>query len=90
MAAEVSSSLFRFLSGQKEDQQKIKAEEPNIPLTRDLLGGSEELDLDFQVPKGWEKRLDLKVSNFDFSVFLVHQLFAYQILRFLEISVLKD
>ncbi|RWR97086.1 putative YUP8H12R.23 protein [Cinnamomum micranthum f. kanehirae] len=61
MAAEVGS-LFHFLSGYKEDQQKIKAEDPNIPITRDLLGGSKELDLDldFQVPNGWEKRLDLK------------------------------
>ncbi|CAA0818524.1 Unknown protein [Striga hermonthica] len=35
------------------------------PITRDLLGGcctldSKELDLDLQVPCGWEKRLDLK------------------------------
>ncbi|RWR81896.1 putative YUP8H12R.23 protein [Cinnamomum micranthum f. kanehirae] len=61
MAAEVGS-LFHFLSGYKEDQQKIKPEDPNIPITRDLLGGSKELDLDldFQVPNGWEKRLDLK------------------------------
>lgn len=39
-------------------------------ITRDLLGGSfssstsklvdsQELDLDFQVPNGWEKRLDV-------------------------------
>lgn len=64
MAAEVGS-LFHFLSGYKEDQQKIKAEDPNIPITRDLLGGSKELDLDldFQVPNGWEKRLDLKVRK---------------------------
>ncbi|XXG65852.1 hypothetical protein AAC387_Pa05g3456 [Persea americana] len=59
MAAEVGS-LFHFLSGYKEEEQKIKAEDPNIPITRDLLGGSKELDLDFQVPNGWEKRLDLK------------------------------
>lgn len=46
-------------------------------ITRDLLGGSysssssssskivnetQELDLDLQVPNGWEKRLDLKVG----------------------------
>lgn len=46
-------------------------------MTRDLLGGSspsssssskfvesQELDLDLQVPNGWEKRLDLQVCPF--------------------------
>lgn len=43
-------------------------------ITRDLLGGTgspaklvidaQELDLDLQVPCGWEKRLDLKVNKF--------------------------
>lgn len=66
MAAEVSS-LFRILNGYKEEKQpqQIKSGEPNTPITRDLLGGcskngSKELDLDLQVPNGWEKRLNLK------------------------------
>jgi hypothetical protein len=49
-------------------------------ITRDLLGGSssssmlsnesQELDLDLQVPNGWEKRLDLKVGQFSHLGFL--------------------
>lgn len=52
-------------------------EKSMAPITRDLLGGSssstssssklvesQELDLDLQVPNGWEKRLDLKVRLF--------------------------
>lgn len=52
------------------------AEKSTALITRDLLGGSssssssssklvsdaQELDLDLQVPSGWEKRLDLKVG----------------------------
>ncbi|XAR56910.1 hypothetical protein NMG60_11037555 [Bertholletia excelsa] len=69
MAADVSS-VVRLMSGYKEDQ--TAANEPGggagkstVLVTRDLLGGcctldSKELDLDMQVPSGWEKRLDLK------------------------------
>lgn len=39
-------------------------QKPTALITRDLLGGSsiesKELDLDLQVPSGWEKRLDLQ------------------------------
>ncbi|KAJ7982035.1 Filamentous hemagglutinin transporter [Quillaja saponaria] len=72
MAADVSS-LVRVLSGSahKEDQLRTVGNESNgdkstALITRDLLGGSskfvdsQELDLDLQVPSGWEKRLDLK------------------------------
>ncbi|XP_023529836.1 uncharacterized protein LOC111792561 [Cucurbita pepo subsp. pepo] len=65
MAAQVSS-LIRVLAGY-EDQDNRTALEESTPLTtRDLLGqssnlaDSQELDLDLQVPSGWEKRLDLK------------------------------
>ncbi|KAL3508256.1 hypothetical protein ACH5RR_027657 [Cinchona calisaya] len=60
MAADVSS-LIRILNGaDTKDSGKSTA-----LITRDLLGGccpidSKELDLDMQVPSGWEKRLDLK------------------------------
>ncbi|CAK9308524.1 unnamed protein product [Citrullus colocynthis] len=59
MAAEVSS-LIRVLAGYKEEDNRTAL------VTRDLLGqssnltDSQELDLDLQVPTGWEKRLDLK------------------------------
>ncbi|XP_004488798.1 uncharacterized protein [Cicer arietinum] len=70
MAAEVSS-LIRVLggSGYKEDQHRTVGNESHgenstALITRDLLGGSsiesQELDLDLQVPSGWEKRLDLQ------------------------------
>lgn len=61
MAADVSS-LVRIMNGaDMNDSGKSTA-----LITRDLLGGgfaldSKELDLDMQVPSGWEKRLDLKV-----------------------------
>ncbi|EPS72364.1 hypothetical protein M569_02394, partial [Genlisea aurea] len=60
MAADVSY-LVRLMNGvDTNDSGKSTA-----PITRDLLGGcctldSKELDLDLQVPCGWEKRLDLK------------------------------
>ncbi|KAG6416366.1 hypothetical protein SASPL_123794 [Salvia splendens] len=60
MAADVSS-LVRLINGaDAADSPKSTA-----PITRDLLEGcttldSKELDLDLQVPCGWEKRLDLK------------------------------
>ncbi|KAL5543755.1 hypothetical protein UlMin_007539 [Ulmus minor] len=73
MAADVSS-LIRVLSGYKDDQRGTMgndsgSEKSTALITRDLLGGSsssklvhetQELDLDMQVPNGWEKRLDLK------------------------------
>ncbi|XP_058106783.1 protein CURLY FLAG LEAF 2 [Magnolia sinica] len=67
MAADVSS-LVRILNGYKEEQHQQQMQgggESTVLITRDLLGGcsvigSKELDLDLQVPNGWEKRLDLK------------------------------
>ena len=69
MAADVSSLVRVLGSG---DQHRTAVNESNSEkstalITRDLLGGSssfvesQELDLDLQVPTGWEKRLDLKV-----------------------------
>lgn len=70
MAADVSS-LLRLLSGYKDDRAVVKESAGAIStaalMTRDLLGTerggdrSLELDLDLQVPTGYEKRLDLKV-----------------------------
>ncbi|WJX72972.1 hypothetical protein P8452_56802 [Trifolium repens] len=74
MATEVSS-LIRVLGGggggYKDEQQyrtvgnESHGEKSTALITRDLLGGSssiesQELDLDLQVPSGWEKRLDLQ------------------------------
>ncbi|PIN10372.1 hypothetical protein CDL12_17038 [Handroanthus impetiginosus] len=60
MAADVSS-LVRFIDGGDANESG----KSTAPITRDLLGGgcpldSKDLDLDSQVPCGWEKRLDLK------------------------------
>ncbi|XP_051126351.1 uncharacterized protein LOC127248163 [Andrographis paniculata] len=60
MAADVSSLIRLMNGGDAKESAK-----PTAPITRDLLGGScghdaQELDLDLQVPCGWEKRLDLK------------------------------
>ncbi|KAK6947175.1 hypothetical protein RJ641_000648 [Dillenia turbinata] len=71
MATEVSS-LVRVLYGRGEEQKHggVGVDEQSKGLiTRDLLGccssssdgvNSKELDLDLQVPNGFEKRLDLK------------------------------
>ncbi|XP_010539578.1 PREDICTED: uncharacterized protein LOC104813611 [Tarenaya hassleriana] len=67
MAADVSS-IVRILSGYKDEGAVVNdsagAKSTVAVMTRDLLGGagdqSLELDLDLQVPTGWEKRLDLK------------------------------
>uniref|UniRef100_A0A1J3GAM5 GIR1-like zinc ribbon domain-containing protein n=1 Tax=Noccaea caerulescens TaxID=107243 RepID=A0A1J3GAM5_NOCCA len=70
MAADVSS-LVRLLSVYNDDRAVVKesagAKSTAALMTRDLLGSgrgggdrSLELDLDLQVPNGWEKRLDLK------------------------------
>ncbi|KAL3364904.1 hypothetical protein AABB24_013592 [Solanum stoloniferum] len=61
MAAEVSS-LVRIMNA--ATAASLNDSSPNL-ITMDLLGGcrsldSKELDLDLQVPSGWEKRLDLK------------------------------
>ncbi|XAR67267.1 hypothetical protein NMG60_11001956 [Bertholletia excelsa] len=61
MAADVSS-LVRMV---KEKGINDSEGQSRVLITRDLLGGcfaldSKELDLDLQVPTGWEKRLDLK------------------------------
>ncbi|KZV14520.1 hypothetical protein F511_42838 [Dorcoceras hygrometricum] len=63
MAAEVSS-LLRLMNG-GNTKESGPAGKSTAPITRDFLGGcctleSKELDLDLQVPCGWEKRLDLK------------------------------
>lgn len=60
MAAEVSCMVRSLINGGDAK------ESPTAPITRDFLAGyctldSQELDLDLQVPSGWEKRLDLKV-----------------------------
>lgn len=71
MAADVSS-LVRLLNGYNDAKESSGAKSTTAPMTRDLLGSSRgggggggdrslELDLDLQVPTGWEKRLDLKV-----------------------------
>lgn len=77
MATEVSS-LVRVLGGggYKDEQHRTvgndsHGEKSTALITRDLLGGSssiesQELDLDLQVPNGWEKRLDLQVFSFCF------------------------
>ncbi|ERN14794.1 hypothetical protein AMTRI_Chr02g212830 [Amborella trichopoda] len=55
MAADVSS-LFQILNNKDE---QVKTNDGKVLITRDLLG-SKELDLDLEVPSGWEKRLDMK------------------------------
>jgi len=78
MAAEVSSLIRVMGGGYKEEQHRTvgnesHGEKSTALITRDLLGGSsiesQELDLDLQVPSGWEKRLDLQVCSV-FSGFL--------------------
>lgn len=69
MAAEVSSLIRVMGGGYKEEHNRTvgnesHGEKSTALITRDLLGGSsiesQELDLDLQVPNGWEKRLDLQ------------------------------
>ncbi|KAE9621538.1 hypothetical protein Lal_00033001 [Lupinus albus] len=76
MATEVSS-LIRVLRGGYKEEKKQQhhhhhwtvgneshGHKPTALITRDLLGGSSiELDLDSQVPNGWEKRLDLQTGK---------------------------
>ncbi|KAL8147061.1 uncharacterized protein LOC141707689 [Apium graveolens] len=65
MAADVGY-LVRIMNGYNEQQQHGISKSTAL-ITRDLLGNaastshdSQELDLDLQVPSGFEKRLDLK------------------------------
>lgn len=77
MAADVSS-LVRLLNGYKDDRTVAKessgAKSTAMLMTRDLLGNgrgddrSLELDLDLQVPTGYEKRLDLLVRLHSFII----------------------
>ncbi|KAL2523898.1 hypothetical protein Adt_08952 [Abeliophyllum distichum] len=66
MAAEVSSLLRVMDGGNMNESGGCGGGGTSTALiTKDLLGGcctleSKELDLDLQVPSGWEKRLDLK------------------------------
>lgn len=70
MAADVSS-LARYMGGRRTVGSEASPEKQTALITRDLLGAeptkieSEELDLDLDrhVPAGWEKRLDLEVSE---------------------------
>ncbi|XP_049413739.1 uncharacterized protein LOC125876570 [Solanum stenotomum] len=64
MAAEVSSLVRIMNAATAAGGASLNDSSPNL-ITMDLLGGcrsldSKELDLDLQVPSGWEKRLDLK------------------------------
>lgn len=72
MAADVSSTVGYMSGFSTEESKRARGgggggnEKPTALVTRDLLGGlheieSRDLDLDLQVPAGWEKRLDLKV-----------------------------
>ncbi|CAI9756736.1 unnamed protein product [Fraxinus pennsylvanica] len=66
MAAEVSS-LIRLINGSDSNESALAGKSTAL-ITRDFLGGCsaldcKELDLDLQVPSGWEKRLDLKSGN---------------------------
>lgn len=73
MAADVSSFA-----------QREEGEGKRELVTRDLLGGGEvslksaEVDLELRVPDGWERRLDLVVSNL--IVPLLAQSFTFGIL----------
>ncbi|XP_051136023.1 uncharacterized protein LOC127254788 isoform X2 [Andrographis paniculata] len=59
---------FRTLVKKMNGADGNESSDSTAPITRDLLGASralasKELDLDIQVPLGWEKRLDLKDPN---------------------------
>ena len=93
MAAEVGS-LLRILNARKEEKLRNEA---TVLITRDLLGScskaaSADLDLDLQVPTGWEKRLDLKVyfpdyfSQICFSLLFLFRQFEF-VLWWMELFV---
>lgn len=79
MTADVSY-IVRILGRYNDDRMTVKDSSgpgSSVALvTRDLLGSAGcggddhalELDLDLKVPNGWEKRLDLKVRCFAFSI----------------------
>lgn len=82
MAAEVTS-ITGFIKIYEEDKHHRRGlgdendhhEKSTALITQDLLSvlhgaKSQELDLDFQVPLGWEKCLDLKVLLYIF--FSIH------------------
>ncbi|XP_052206432.1 uncharacterized protein LOC127810887 [Diospyros lotus] len=63
LAADVGALLRMMKEG-----QTAKNDDQTALITRDLLGGcyaleTKELDLELQVPSGWEKRLDLKTGK---------------------------
>ncbi|GAA0145894.1 hypothetical protein LIER_05972 [Lithospermum erythrorhizon] len=59
MATEVSS-LVRLMNGRDSSQVVVGGgKSTDVLVTRDLLGGAKELDLDLHVPSGWEKLLDI-------------------------------
>ncbi|KAL2473334.1 hypothetical protein Fot_49070 [Forsythia ovata] len=65
MAAEVSSLVRVIDGGDMNESAGVGGGKSTALITKDFLGGcctleSKELDLDLQVPSGWEKRLDLK------------------------------
>ena len=103
MAADVSSLVRVLSGYSKDDQHGASAiggdaeKKSSALITRDLLGGAgspaklvsdaQELDLDLQVPCGWEKRLDLKVNSsihcFSFRVYrLSFRLFVGNLVDF--------
>ncbi|URD76351.1 hypothetical protein MUK42_08717 [Musa troglodytarum] len=59
MATEVSS-WARMLRDYGEEGEGQREQEL---VTRDLLGGAAEVDLDLQVPAGWERHLDLSTGK---------------------------
>ena len=86
MAADIGH-LFRVMNGYKDDG----ISKSTALVTRDLLGGgsnsasfdSQELELDLQVPSGFEKRLDLKVPFFPFFYFYLLSFHMYVYLFFM-------
>lgn len=88
MAADVSY-LFRIMNGYNNEEQHGRSKSTAL-ITRDLLGGggggganlsanidSQELDLDLQVPSGYEKRLDLKVPFSSLLLLLLSTLYFF-------------
>ncbi|CAI9755068.1 unnamed protein product [Fraxinus pennsylvanica] len=64
----VGSDDKRVVKGGEPNESELSSGKSTTLITRDLLGrcctlDSKELDLELQVPSGWEKRLDLKSGN---------------------------